>query len=100
MLEKRYFKAQLCDSNLSYEFFPNPPLTLTLVDLAEELHDAGVIFDIKTAFVLVFKIDGARVSLYPSGKILVKNISVYTQAQKVFARVLEKMNACPTIQQI
>lgn len=100
MLRAAYFKGQLCDSRLSYEFFPNPYLALPLAQIGNELEDAGWPMRIKTPFVLVFNVSGVRVSLYPSGKILVKNVSVEAEAKKIFKMVLEKLNACPSLQQV
>ena len=100
MLRAVYFKGQLCDSRLSYEFFSNPPLKLPLAKVGNELEDAGWPLTIKTAFVLVFNVGGVRVSLYPSGKILVKNVSVEADAKKTFKKVIDKLNELPSIQQV
>lgn len=100
MLRAAYFNGRLCDSRLSYEFFPEPSLKLPLAKLGNELEDAGWPMSIKTPFVLVFNVAGVRVSLFPSGKILVKNVHVESEAQKIFKRVLAELNKCPSVQQV
>jgi hypothetical protein len=97
MLQTAFYAGRLCESNLSYEFFPHHPLHLPLLALAREMEKGGRSFDIKTEFVLVFRIKGIKVSLYPSGKILVKNMNVESEAHSIFSAVLSSLNRCPSL---
>lgn len=96
MLSEKFFQGRLCDSNLSYEFFPREPVQLPLKALGKEMKENGQLFDIQTEFVLVFPIKGVKVSMYPSGKILVKNVSEGEKAQDVMRAVILLLNQCPS----
>lgn len=95
MMRKKYYQGRLCESNVSYEFFCHPPLKLNLNNLGNQLADEGVLFDIKTAFVLVFHLEGVRVSLYPSGRLLFKNLNVEKDAKRLFQKLLNILENCP-----
>ncbi len=97
MLRAKYYKGRLCDSHLSYEFFPTNPLQLPLPKVGKELEEQGLQMKIKTQYVLVFLVEGQQISLYPSGKILVKNVSVEEKANEIFHKIIEKLNRCPSI---
>lgn len=96
MLNEKFFQGKLCDSNLSYEFFPRSPMKLPLKKLGEEMRDVGQVFDIRTEFVLVFPLKGVKVSLYPSGKVLVKNVNEEEKAKDVMKALLTLLNQCPS----
>ncbi len=96
MINSQYYQGRLCESNLSYEFFAQPPLVLNLTILANELQDNGIMLDVKTPFVLIFKMNECRVSLYPSGKLLFKNLNIEEEAKKLFVKFLAIMNRCPS----
>ena len=96
MLNEKFFQGKLCDSNLSYEFFPRSPMKLPLKKLGEEMHEAGQVFDIRTEFVLVFPLKGVKVSLYPSGKVLVKNVNEEEKARAVMKALLTLLNQGPS----
>jgi ArsR family metal-binding transcriptional regulator len=100
MLNEKFFQGKLCDSNLSYEFFPRTPLRLPLKKVGEEMHANGQTFDIRTEFVLVFPIQGVKVSLYPSGKVLVKNVNEEEKAKGVMKALLTLLNRCPSARNI
>ncbi len=95
-MRKKYYQGRLCESNVSYEFFCHPNLKLDLLKLGNQLADEGVMFDIKTAFVLVFHLEGVRVSMYPSGRLLFKNLNVEKDAKKLFLRLTAILENCST----
>lgn len=96
MMRAQFFEGRLCESNVSYEFFPRKDTQFPLDKLGPEMEKAGVMCDIKTAFVITCKKDGVNVSIYPSGKILIKNINVEKDAKKVFESILKVLNKCPS----
>ncbi len=95
MKRKKYYQGRLCESNVSYEFFTQPNLKLNLSTLGNQLADEGIMFDVKTPFVLVFHFHGVRVSLYPSGRLLFKNLNVEKDAKKLFAQLTRTLEKCP-----
>ena len=100
MISEKYYRARLCDSNLSYEFYTEPYLSLDLNKLGKELEERGLQLRIRTPFILTFLMEGVDVSLFPSGKILVKNVSVEKKAQNVFKQVIKKLQKCPSGEQV
>ncbi len=96
MIRAQFFEGRLCESNVSYEFFPRKETHFPLDKLGREMENAGLLCDIKTAFVITFKMNGTNMSLYPSGKILIKNVNVEKDAKKVFEGVLKVLNKCPS----
>ena len=100
MLKKEFFKGQLCDSQLSYEFVPKKEYSLPLRSLGDELEKNGHFVDIKTPFVLVLNIDGAKVSLYSTGKILVKHVNEEKRAETIFHTLVQWANACACIEKV
>lgn len=97
MIRAQFFEGRLCESNVSYEFFPRAETKLPLDKLGREMEEKGLMCDIKTAFVITCKMSGVNVSIYPSGKILIKNINVEKDARKVFESVLKVLNKCPSM---
>ena len=95
MIRKKYYQGRLCESNVSYEFFTQPNLKLNLSTLGNQLADEGIMFDVKTPFVLVFHFQGIRVSMYPSGRMLFKNLNVEKDAKKLFTKLSSVLEECP-----
>ena len=100
MLKKEFFKGQLCDSQLSYEFAPKKEYALPLRALGDELEQNGHFLDIKTPFVLVLQISGAKVSLYSTGKILVKHVNVEKRAETIFHTLIQWANVCACMEKV
>ncbi|MFH0969947.1 MAG: hypothetical protein V1776_00590 [Candidatus Diapherotrites archaeon] len=96
MLHATYYKGRLCDSNLSYEFIPKEETRFPLKKTGNEIKENGHPLDILTEFVLVLRVQGISVSIYPSGKILVKNVPIETEAQTIFLATLKLLNECPS----
>ncbi|MEK6820782.1 MAG: hypothetical protein AABY11_00080 [archaeon] len=96
MLRPPFYQGKLCDSNLSYEYTPRELLDWNLKKVGDELKKVGVRIDIHTEFVLVLQISGVAISIYPSGKILIKNVNVERDAQTIFLDVLHALNQCPS----
>lgn len=93
-----YYHGRLCDSNLSYEFYTQPPMKINLVSLANEMEDHDLRLEIKTKFVLVTLFQGTRVSIYPSGKILLKNLHVQKEANALFLSLSRILEDCPAFE--
>lgn len=84
LLKLEHYRAQLCDSRLSYEFLPKNEIKLKLVEIGSNLEKNGHQLSIKTPFVLVCKVDGIKVSFYSSGKVLTQNVPDEESANKIF----------------
>ncbi len=93
MTQPLYYQGRLCDSNLSYEYFPNPCMKLNLLNVGKGMEALGIMLEIKTPFVLVFNWEGTRTSVYPSGKILFKNLHIEEKAKGLFERLMEKIRS-------
>ena len=97
MLRIPFYRAQLCDSGLSYEFVPAHALELALQKIGEELHAQKLFVEIVTPFIVTLRMEDVKMSLYPSGKILVKHVSAKKEAERRFKRLLSALNRCPSL---
>lgn len=70
-MELSDFTQKPCRSKMAYEFLPKKKVKINLEKAAEELEEAGSI-EIKSKVLLMAKINSKTVSLFPSGKILVR----------------------------
>lgn len=97
MLRIPFYKAQLCDSGLSYEFVPTKTLKLPLAKIGKELQSQPVFMEISTSFIITLKMEDVKMSLYPSGKVLVKHVSSKSEAERRFKRLIGALNKCPSL---
>ena len=92
-LKLEHYRAQLCDSRLSYEFIPCDEYHLDLLRIGAALENAGKQLQIKTPFVLVAKVQGVKVSFYSTGKILTQHVPDEATANRVFRTFVEWVNS-------
>lgn len=92
MLELSKFVGQPCQSRLAYEFVPKKDHNLNLESVAKTLKENEVYIEIEAPYLLMLKLGGKNVSLFKSGKIIVKSTNDKTQARKVAEKLISKMN--------
>jgi hypothetical protein len=92
MLQLKHYRAQLCDSRLSYEFLPQEEMKLNLLEMGSALEKYGKTMRIKTPFILVFLVSGVKVSLYANGKILTQNVPDMETANGILKTVVKWVN--------
>jgi hypothetical protein len=92
-LQLEHYRAQLCDSRLSYEFIPREEYHLDLLRIGQALEHTGKQLQIKTPFILVVKVQGTKVSFYSTGKVLTQNVPDETTANEIFRTFIGWVNA-------
>lgn len=81
------FVGKPCKSRVAFEFIPKKRVKLEIPKVAEGLRNAGVFIEIETPFLLVLKI-GVPITLFQSGKILVKETNVESEARKTAEKIV------------
>ncbi|MFH1240593.1 MAG: hypothetical protein V1672_05255 [Candidatus Diapherotrites archaeon] len=85
------FQSKLCGSGHSYEFVPKSKQTLELETVAKKLSEDALI-EAETPFVIMMKYHDAKISLFKSGKIIVKNIIDAETAKKIAEKIIESIS--------
>ena len=92
MMELSKFVGQPCKSRLAYEFVPKKDYKLNLEIVAKTLKEHEVYIEIEAPYLLMLKLAGKNVSLFKSGKIIVKSTNDKSKARKVAEKLISKMN--------
>ena len=82
------FSGKPCKSRVAFEFIPKKKARLNLMEVARKLKEKGIFIDAETPFLLVLKI-GSSVSLFQSGKIIVKETNVEKDARKIAEKLVK-----------
>ncbi len=85
------FTGKPCNSRLAYEFVPKESHELDLGQVAQRLRQNGVFIEIEAPALLMLKIGGKDVSLFRSGKIIVKSTNEKHAARAIAERLVSKM---------
>ena len=91
-IELRGFVGQPCKSRVAYEFVPKNNYDLNLTEVAKKLREKEVFIEIETPYLLMLKSGGKDVSLFRSGKIIVKATQEKARAKEVAEKLIEKLN--------
>ncbi len=91
MLELKDYVHQPCKSRLACEFVPKKKHELGLDKIAQTLKSDGVMIETQVPFLLIFKLDGLGVSLFRSGKIIVKDTNDMVTAKQIVQKLIEKI---------
>lgn len=92
-LELNDFVGKPCNSRTAYEFVPKAEHSLDLENVAAKLRQGEVFIEMETPYLLMLKVGGRDVSLFKSGKIIVKSTQEKQAARKVAVKVFEKINS-------
>lgn len=85
------FQSKLCGSGNSYEFIPKSKQKLDLELVAKKL-SADALIEAETPFVIMMKYSDAKISLFRSGKLIVKNISDAETAKKIAEKIISSIS--------
>jgi len=89
-MELDEFTGQPCRTKLAYEFIPKKTLKIDLKKAEEELCNTCTI-EISTKMLLMLKIDNCTVSLFPSGKLLVRGEKEEEKARKIAKKAVQPL---------
>lgn len=82
---------QPCKSRLAFEFVPKKKHELALADSAAKLSLAGFVLEVETPFLLMLNAGAHGVSLFKSGKIIVKDTQDKDLARSVAESILSHL---------
>ena len=91
-IELSDFTGQPCKSRIAYEFIPKKNYSLDLKKTAEKLKKENVFIEIETPYLIMLKHLGKNVSLFKSGKIIVKSVNEKNDARKIAESLIKKIN--------
>ncbi|MDO8624583.1 MAG: hypothetical protein Q7R47_00760 [Candidatus Diapherotrites archaeon] len=90
-IELKDFIVQPCKSRLAFEFIPKHKHELDLVHAAVKLKEAGVGIEVETPFLLMLTAGAHGVSLFKSGKLIVKDTQDKETARGVAQRIIDQL---------
>ena len=90
-MELKDFVVQACKSRLAFEFLPRKKENLELEKIAQQLKTAGFPLEVETNFLLMTRIGKHGISLFRSGKIIVKETESETDARQIAQQLIQKI---------
>jgi len=81
------FTGKPCRSKMAYEFLPNKKVNIDLESAAVEVLKAGSV-EVRTKVLLMIKVENCTVSLFPSGKLLVRGEREEEKAKQIAKKTL------------
>ncbi len=83
------YMERLCRGRTGYEFIPKKKNALNLDALAGRLELNNVAVEANTPHLLIVKVNGTAVSVFASGKLIVKDIESKEGAEKIAAELIK-----------
>jgi ArsR family metal-binding transcriptional regulator len=83
------FASKPCRSSDSFQFVSKKPVSLNLIKISKQLEEKGVFIDFTTEFLLSMKVNNKKVSLFRSGKIIIKEIDNEETAKQIAEKIFE-----------
>ncbi len=90
LLELDDFTGKPCRSKSAYEFMPKKKAKIDLEKAANEISSIATI-EIRSKILILAKLEDATISLFESGKLLIRNELDETKARKIAQKVLSTL---------
>ncbi len=90
-MELKDFVVQPCKSRMAFEFLPKKKDSLEIEKICANLKRSGIEIEVETAFLLVARIEKHGISVFKSGKIIVKDCENEKDARKTAELLIHKM---------
>ncbi|MCX6803026.1 MAG: hypothetical protein NTY48_00470 [Candidatus Diapherotrites archaeon] len=90
-MELADYTGKPCRSRMAYEFMPKKTVKLDLTKTALELASIAQI-EITTKILLMIRIETTTISIFQSGKLLVRGEREEEKAKKVAQKILKNLN--------
>jgi len=87
-LKLKDFVIDSCRSDKAIAFMPQKKVELPLSELAKKLSESGASVQAETPFVLIFRFQNTSISLFKSGKLLVKDVDE-NEAKEIVETILQ-----------
>ncbi len=89
-MELADFTGKPCRTKMAYEFLPNSKIEIDLEKASTELNAIANI-DVKTKVLLMMKLDNLTISLFPSGKLLVRGEREEKKAKEAAEKIVKQL---------
>jgi len=89
-MEIAEYTGKPCRTKMAYEFLPKKQITINLEKAVEEITSTATI-EVKTKVLLMLKLDYATISLFPSGKLLVRGERDEEKARELAKKILSTL---------
>lgn len=86
------FTGKPCNRGTAYEFFPKKPIKLDMEKVLKNLDEFEI--QMRSKFLILLSIDDKTVSIFHSGKIMVRGEKDEKIARKIAEKILEKTLTC------
>ncbi len=86
-MELDEFTPKPCRTKMAYEFLPKHPILINLEKASEEIATVATI-EVKTKVLLMIKLDFCTISLFPSGKLLVRGEREEEKAKEIAKKLV------------
>lgn len=87
-MELSDFTGKPCSSRIAFEFLPNKTMSLDMAKVAQDLRKENLV-EMESKILLILKVDGKNVSLFPSGKTLVRGEKDEKYARAIAEKVVK-----------
>ncbi len=91
MFQLKNFTGRICSGRTGYEFLPQNSTQLNLEELSKKLNKKGVFVEIETPDMLLIDFKGNDISIFKTGKILIKNIASEAEAKKIANLLMQSL---------
>lgn len=85
------FTGQPCKSRIAFEFIPKAKHELDLEAIAKKLPGHEIRVEVETSFLLMLVVEGHNVSLFKSGKMIVKDTNDAKTGREIAQLILDKI---------
>ncbi|MEW6295884.1 MAG: hypothetical protein AB1467_06390 [Candidatus Diapherotrites archaeon] len=90
-MELKDFVGKPCKSRTACEFIPKKKIELNLSLTAQNLREKEVIVEMETPYLLLIKFKGKNISLFKSGKMIVKETQDESEARVIAEELINKI---------
>jgi len=90
-MQLKDFVMQPCKSRMAFEFLPKKKDSLEIEKICANLKQGGIEIEVETAFLLVCRLEKHGISVFKSGKIIVKDCESEQDARKIAELLIQKM---------
>ena len=90
-MEIAEYTGKPCRTKMAYEFLPKKQVNINLEKACEEITTSTATIEVKTKVLLMLKLNCATISLFPSGKLLVRGERDEEKARELARTILSTL---------
>lgn len=90
-MDLKDFSAKPCSTELAFEFLPKKPAKLDLAETAKKLKNSQIEIVLETPVFLALRLEGKNISIFKSGKIMVKETRKEDEARAAAEKLVKKL---------